>query len=129
MTTQNGPVSAATQTTGPKKSATAKSLASVVEGTAAVSSARPFTPDGARDPFAEVISIKPGRETRYLTVRCPHCGRPHRHGLGWDHDEPVTHRLAHCHGGRRPAGGYYVAIPASAAAMRRPGRKTGGGAQ
>lgn len=53
-----------------------------------------------------VLEVRPGRSTRSVVVRCPHCGRQHCHGWPYNCDT-VGHRLAHC--GR---GSYFVAVVA-----------------
>jgi len=93
----------------------------VVDETGAVVrvlSAGPSAPPVEADPFAEVVSITAGRDTRFLHVLCPldSCGRVHLHGLPWESHDSVTHRVAHCSGG-----GYRIVIPASAAKLVRPG--------
>ncbi|MGY1776902.1 hypothetical protein ACI8AV_13680 [Geodermatophilus sp. SYSU D00804] len=88
--------------------------------------ARDLPAPALADPTAEVVEIRPYRETRGLRVRCPFGRHQHLHGYGWETDEPVEprviHRVAHC-----GSGGYYVVIPAWAAELVRPGSARRGG--
>lgn len=68
----------------------------------------PVIPEDTRRPDTPVVTalrVRSTRATRLVTVRCPHCGRKHGHGVPYS--SATRHRLAHC--GR---GGYVIALPA-----------------
>ncbi|WP_147252317.1 hypothetical protein [Blastococcus sp. TF02A-30] len=84
--------------------------------------AGPAAPPVDVPPFAEVVSVTAGRDTRFLQVSCPLCGKVHHHAHPWDDDASETGRVAHC--GR---GDYRIAIPA--VKLVGPGRAGRGGAR
>ena len=49
--------------------------------------------------------LRLGRDCFTITVRCPHCGKQHVHGVGAD-GTVLGHRLAHCT--TPPTGAGYV---------------------
>jgi len=50
----------------------------------------------------KAVDESEGRKVR-IQIICPHCGKKHFHGVD-RHFEGLTHRMAHCHGGRS----YYI---------------------
>lgn len=99
MTTQNGPVSATTQTTGPESNTAAKQPSLTSQGTGddpwpaslrAQLLGLPF-PGGA--PAALVLATIPRALWTEVIVACPGCGRPHRHHVGHDEARPLTRRV------------------------------------
>ncbi len=74
MSNESGPAPLATGETGPKKIAAAKQVASAAHSSGAQG---PCTP--SRPVVAHVLRVEPGESTRWVVVRCPHCGEEHNH--------------------------------------------------
>jgi hypothetical protein len=82
----------------------------------------PPMPPRPPPPVVEVVRIRDPRGDLLVVPRCPHCSRPHTHGLGPQKGPGAHgHRQSHCLSGPwNPNVGYYLHEPCPSATAAKP---------